>query len=383
LPDSDDAQIRTATAPRGRFPVERGALTGILHAYVAFDWGDEIRLDQAQQLVPAELHALSRRRRTPASIGYRPPPLRYPLPSPGFKLGDLDQSVVTAEATVFDFGGVSVALHVPFTRSPDELVKIAAALSDPRALIATARTAVESLFLKIAPAVDKPRFSELTEEYLVFQLTPGPPLPDPATLLAKHTDWLAALARLELEPLSSEERMVTTQAHLSYGPEDLFMAEWSAALLIDRDCEETLQVIEFANVQLLEFRYLDDLLDDRLEDAYRLIHRVARSWLPFWRLHNRALRSLGELKIDVHSIFERTGNVLKLVGDQYLARIYQLIGVRFHLGQWAQSIERSLSIVQSIYQVVSEQSATYRAEFLEILIIALIAFEIVMAIATT
>jgi hypothetical protein len=32
-----------------------------------------------------------------------------------------------------------------------------------------------------------------------------------------------------------------------------------------------------------------------------------------------------------------------------------------------------------VYQVVSDQSATYRAEFLEIVIVALIAFEIVMA----
>jgi hypothetical protein len=140
-----------------------------------------------------------------------------------------------------------------------------------------------------------------------------------------------------------------------------------------------LQVIEFANLQLLEFRQLDDLLDDRLNEAYRLIHRLARTWLPFWRLHDRPLRALGELKIDANSIFERTGSALKLVGDQYLARVYQLVASRFHLGEWGQSIERSLNIVQGVYQVVSDQSATYRAEFLEILIIALILFEIVMA----
>jgi hypothetical protein len=169
------------------------------------------------------------------------------------------------------------------------------------------------------------------------------------------------------------------QARISYSPGDLLVAEWSAAVLVDRDCEETLQVIEFANVQLLEFRFLDDLLDDRLGDAYRLIHRLARSWLPFWRLHDRTLRALGELKIDVNSIYERTGNVLKLVGDQYLARVYQIVSGRFHLHEWSQSIERSLAVVQSVYQVVSDQSATYRAEFLEILIIALILFEIVMA----
>ena len=67
------------------------------------------------------------------------------------------------------------------------------------------------------------------------------------------------------------------------------------------------------------------------------------------------------------------------MGDQYLARVYQIVSGRFHLHQWAQSIERSLAVVQSVYQAVADQSATYRAEFLEILIIALILFEIVMA----
>jgi hypothetical protein len=372
---SSDSDRRTIPPPAAA-----GAeLSGILHAYVAFDWGDEIHLDRAQRLAPAESHLLPRRRRTPSSIGYRPSPLRYQLPSLQVDLAELKQAAATAEATIFDFGGVSVAIHIPFTQSSAELVRLAASLSDPNSIVETARAAVKPLYAKILPAMDKPRFNELSEEYFVFQLTPGPGFPKLETLLAEHAGWLAALTRLESEPLSADEIKLATQGPLCYSPEDLLLAEWSAAVLFDRDCEETLQVIEFANLQLLEFRQLDDLLDDRLNEAYRLIHRLARTWLPFWRLHDRPLRALGELKIDANSIFERTGSALKLVGDQYLARVYQLVASRFHLGEWGQSIERSLNIVQGVYQVVSDQSATYRAEFLEILIIALILFEIVMA----
>ena len=39
---------------------------GLLHIFVAFDWGDEVNLELARKLVPAEVHALPRRRRTPA-----------------------------------------------------------------------------------------------------------------------------------------------------------------------------------------------------------------------------------------------------------------------------------------------------------------------------
>ena len=150
-------------------------------------------------------------------------------------------------------------------------------------------------------------------------------------------------------------------------------------LLIDRDCEETLQTIEFANLQLLEYRFIDRLLDQRLADAYRLIHPLVRSWLPFWRSHAQPLRALGELKIEANNLFERTGNVLKLVGDQYLARVYRLLAGRFHLDDWDSSIKRSLEVVEGVYQVVSDQSSTYRTELLEIVVILLIVFEIVMA----
>jgi hypothetical protein len=63
-------------------------LAGTLHILVAFDWGDEIDLERVRQLVPAEVHNLPRRRRTPSSIGYQPAPLvltlaPLPLTLPG------------------------------------------------------------------------------------------------------------------------------------------------------------------------------------------------------------------------------------------------------------------------------------------------------------
>ena len=68
---------------------------------------------------------------------------------------------------------------------------------------------------------------------------------------------------------------------------------WGAAALVDSDCDETLQAIEFANLQLLEFRHIDNRLDDRLASAARLLHPPGRSWLPFWRSHARPLRVKG------------------------------------------------------------------------------------------
>jgi hypothetical protein len=180
--------------------------------------------------------------------------------------------------------------------------------------------------------------------------------------------------------LSEEEIAEAVKLHLSYSPEDLFVADWAAAVLIDRDCDETLQTIEFVNLLLLEYRHLDERLKARLAAAYQLIQPLTRSWLPLWHTHHRPLRSIGELKVEANSMIERPVNVLKLLGDQYIARVYSLLAKRFHLEEWEQSIRRSLEVVEGVYGVISDQAAGYRTELLEIIVILLILFEIVMAL---
>src|SRR6185312_5976487 len=108
--------------------------------------------------------------------------------------------------------------------------------------------------------------SGLSEEYVVFQVRD---VRD--DWLERHAAWVAGLVRLESDPLSDAEVREATRRSLSYSPHDLVVLDWAAGFVADRDCAETLQVIEFANVQLLEFRHIDDRLDDRLEAAYRLI----------------------------------------------------------------------------------------------------------------
>lgn len=350
-----------------------------MHAAVAFDWGDEIKLEQARQLAPSQFRSLARRPRTPSSIAYRPAPLRVALPKARLSFPSLGEIEAEAEATLFDFAAVSVALHVPFRLSAGELTRLAGSLSEAEPVVQAARRASESLYHHLLPAIQRPSWSELSEEYFVFLFPPDESLPPPAELLRDSGAWLASLLRLEPEALSEEEIAESLRTRLSYSPKDLLILEWSAAVLIDRDCEETLQTIEFANVQLLEFRHTDNRLDDQLTSAYSLVHPSSRPWKPAWRTHVRPMRDLGDLKIEANSVVERTSNVLKLMGDQYLARTYRLLATKFHLEEWAQSIHRSLAVAESVYQVLSDQASRYRTELLELTVILLIAFEIVMA----
>jgi hypothetical protein len=358
-----------------------GTWSGILHLYIAFDWGEEINLEYARRLVPAEVHELPRRLRTPTSIAYRPSPLRFQARMDLPELPEIEPPQGPADVTLFDFAAVSVALHLPFLLSTDSLRRLANRLANSTPVVQAARAALQSLYHRFLPAIQNPQWKDnLSEEYFVFQMISEGGRPAPDLLRGTHASWLAGLLRLEVGPLSNEEVAEVLRLHLRYSPEDLLVPDWASALLFDRDCDETLQTIEFANLQLLEFRHLDNRLDESLAGAYRMIHPLVKSRLPLWRNYARPLRALGELKVEANSLFERTGNALKLMGDQYLARVYRLLASRFHLEDWERNIQRKLEIAEGIYRVVSDQAAIYRTELLEIIVIVLIMLEILLAL---
>ena len=315
-------------------------LLGHLHIFVAFDWGEEIDLERAAQLAPGEFVALSRRPRTPPSITYKPPPLRFRLAPTVVSLPVLgDLTAESVEATVFDFAAVSVSLLLRFRLTMSELTQFAGRLADgdcTRVVTRTAYAALEPLFQKVLPAIQKPSsIDTFSEEYYVFHFKPGAPL-TPDMFFGDLASWAAGLLRIEDQPLSAEESTEALRLSLRYGQNDLFIPDWAAAVLVDyeQECEETLQTIEFANLQLLEYRHIDDRLDSTLTQANKLIAKLERSRIPFFRSQHSALRTLGELKVEATGLFERTVNVFKLIGDQYLARVYRLLAMRFHLRDW-------------------------------------------------
>jgi hypothetical protein len=354
--------------------------SGVLHCFVAFDWGEDVNLEKARHLVPAEVHALPRKSRTPASIAYQSPPLRLNLTELTLTLPVLGTVPGQADLMLFDLGAVSIQIQMPFRLSAPDLTRLAGALSDPSLFIKAARESSEAIYSRLHSAIENPTWIDLSEEYFVFQLLPDPEQLTPAQLLAQSPGWLAGLLRLEADELSEGEIAEALRLRLSYSPQDLMVTDWTAAVVMDRDCGELLETMAFANLQLLEFRHIDNRLDARLKTAYGLIHQLARTNLPIWQRHGRQLRDLGELKVEVNAMFERASDALMLVGDPYVARVYRQVAARFHLDEWGQNIRRSISVLEGIYQVVSNQSATYRTETLEIIVVVLILIELLLAV---
>jgi hypothetical protein len=355
------------------------SLNVVVHLAFAFDIGDEIDLEQARQMLRGDLGQLPRRKRTPESIGYRPAPIRVPLEPSGIVLpGEVSCSRnPRAELTLFDFGAVSLAVQFPLVATPTSLLQLAGRLADPAMLNDDARSLLTPWIDRLRPAVLDFSMSSMSEEYIVFQLGERH-----SGWLQEHAGWIAGLVRLETEPLSPDEVREATRLALAYTPSDLVVLDWAAGFVADSDCADTLQVIEFANVQLLEFRHIDDRLDDRLEAAYRLIRRERRRRWPIalWASHGNAVRQVRELEIEATSLFERVDNALKLIGDHYLARVFDLASTRFHLRGWQQSIRRKLETAGDVYDLLVQQAGGFRMEALEITVVLLITLEIALAL---
>ena len=141
-----------------------------------------------------------------------------------------------------------------------------------------------------------------------------------------------------------------------------------------------LEILEFVNSQLLEFRYYDQLLDAELTRTYATLQ--GGRWRPtgLSRRFTRAARQVHSLFIDVNELTDRAENALKMAGDVYAARVFNMTAARLGLEQWKRNVRDKLSTVDAIYRFAVEQTSIARGEFLELTVVVLIFLEIVLLV---
>jgi hypothetical protein len=269
-----------------------------------------------------------------------------------------------------------VTYQVPLQGPLGRLVNLSEELYESDALLADARRWVERLLAVIRPAVTRAELADFVETYVIFEIAALAPSCSPLELYTSYAREVAQILRAERAVPSDQEVSDALTHRISFSAEDVTFIDWDAALIVDREAEDVRAVLEFANVELLEMRFLDQRLDDALDESYE---RLSRRPFGFWQMPGSAratLRRVGQLQVENAVLFEGVNNALKLLGDQYLARVYRLVSERFHLAEWDASILRKIQTLESIYQKLADQAANRRTEVLEWIIIVLIAVEI-------
>ncbi len=372
LPPAAERAVEGVSEAR---PVSQApTLHGTCYAVFAHDIGLGLDLDAAERALarPSHRKLFERRRKLPSYFQYEPAPLRIALDHPSVTVAGV-ASTPCANVVLFDFGAISVTFEFPLTLDLAGLQELSEQLYDNEDLLSRSSDVAAQVLRMVAPAVTKPNLSELVEDYVIYGVREIAPVTAAADLIATRSEALAQVLRAEGTPLAEQEIEDALTCRIAFGKADLAIVDWNAAIVIDEALDDARAVLEYANVELLEMRYLDDQLDAALDRAHTLLARQLRRGRIWPDPAVASLRELIGLRMDSMALFEGVNNALKLIGDQYLARLYRLAAQRLHLADWDTSILRKLDALESACDKVSTLAAHRRAELLEWIIIILIA----------
>jgi hypothetical protein len=375
-------QPKSLERPKPSLPQVKQYTGEVVYIY-AFDVAYEMIRRPVRELLgqPVAQFVVDASKRSPRHLFfYRPQMVRLP---PLERIGPHGPVRVERIIKLLPVGAISITVRVPFeVRQVEDLVVYhdlqfsnGSLHEEVRRLAEEVRRELESYFIRpVAHLAEE-------EAYTVFCIESPLSTEDGAVIRAEN--WLRANRRsvaslLTQEPdidhLSKQEADESTGRFLSYYEHDIVVIDWDAALLIDepQNFDETLYVMELANLQLAELEAYDRILDDSLERAYRdLSSRPIRG-------RTSILRELREIRIDLARFSDELSNISKFFGDWHLARIYENISARFHLGDWHRTIDGKLKTLDDLYQLLNHDQTNRWMLILEVTIVLLFVIDLVV-----
>lgn len=345
-----------------------------LRLYRIYDIGREIDIDWLERAL-AQNYFTARTsfvRVKPKSIMMEDPPLMIHMhPIRVEREGrSFEFSVV---ARVFDIGVISFCfVHDDRYADYNELENLAFLFSGQEGL---AEYYVQ--YLKTLGEIIKPHIKnfaidpEFYEDYTVYVTDRRDDSIDPVPLLTG--------VKAKISPQMRQE---VVKNSLSYTVDDLIMLSWDSALICDPESPtDIIDLIEFANVQVLELRYYDRELSRGMEKMYDDIEQADRlSQFRRSRKYHAIMAAQMEMYAEISEIIEKVNNLIKVTEDIYYARVYATALKVLRSGLWSESVTRKIDVIQENYSMLSDEVRIQHSNFLEWVIIILIALEFGLAI---
>ena len=371
--------VRQARTTGFRRLVSMPPLRGSFWALVLYDVAEQIRLDTLRSLASVEAP-----RREPVFKHPVPDYVRFERPPVVENLGPVPISSVgqfQARIKYFEYGVVSVELRQDFEGDWDDLVKLSSRLLAEPDFEKRTSEMVRGCLERARGALVDAYDSWLNEDYYIIQIHEaldhrGQPLTATA-LLAEHGRHVAQIVRGEASPLAQSQQSDALQAALSYYPCDLLVAGWVGAFVYDtpEGAAPTIQLLEYANTQLLEFRHYDEVLTRVLNEVYRMLGH--RGWfLRRWKMAGEAER-LNAMRLDVRELAERADNAIKFLSDMFYARAYRIAANRVGVPDYRYLVDEKLKIAGELYEVMVNEFHQARTFVLEAMVVAILVIELV------
>lgn len=279
----------------------------------------------------------------------------------------------TVFARIFDIGVISLCLVYEDQEADYEILEeIASLFAEQKGLEKHFLTYFDKLNSILKPYVRNFSFDpEFFEDYTVYITDHLDSSIDPAILLAGEKKDLSLQMR--------EEILKSTQ---SYTKDDMAILSWDSAFLYGPETPTDLyDLIEFANVQVLELRHYDQELSRQMTKMYDDI--LITDKLPQFRRRRQyrmIMSHLMETNADICDVIEKINNLIKVTEDVYYAHVYATMLKVLRSNQWSENVSHKIDVIQDNYSMLSDEVCIQHSYFLEWIIIGLIAIEIIMTI---
>ena len=350
-------------------------LCGSVLVMIQFDVCEEIRLDELRRILGARTVDTSFKHMAPGYVRFQRPPVEEALEPLVLESGEHLQG----EIKYFDYGVVSVVFELPFSGDWNKLVQLSSRWVWDTNFESLATRIVKEKLERAAPAIVKPYLTEwLKEDYFIFHLREIAGSPSASDLLAAQADCISQVVRGETQPLSDGERQEVLQSRISYYPSDLAVIGWNAAFVYDTPsgAETAIQLLQYANSQLLEFRHYDELLTKQLEDVYDFLESGGRGFWSRWRTA-RAASKLHTVLLDVSELTERADNAIKFLSDMFSARLYKLAASKVGVPDYKDLVQQKLQTAEELYRFMVDEFNQSRAFVLELMVVIILIIELV------
>jgi hypothetical protein len=348
-------------------------LNGSVLVLIQFDVCEELRLDRLQQTVSARtVQQPSMKHSAPAYVRYERPPVVEPLEPLVLESGER----LDGEIKYYDYGVVSVVFQLPFSGNWDSLVHLASRWVWDVDFATRVEPIVQQRLARAASSMVKPYSRWLSEDYFIFHVREATGAPTAAELTRNHGSEIAQVVRGDRTQLSPGECTEVLHSQISYYANDVTVIGWNAAFLYDTTAgaETSIQLLEYANSQLLEFRHYDELLTGILDGVYDVLgHNTGV--MARWRLA-RSAANLHRVLLDVAELTERADNAIKFLSDMFAARLYKLAAAKVGVPDYKDLVARKVKTAEDLYNYMVEQFNQSRAFFLEAVVVLILLIEL-------
>lgn len=356
---------------------------GRILVYRVYDIGEEINLEKAEQILADASTSRSKfrlKKINRQAVIVSNDPLSIILGHYAFSSQDKNFTC-DISAKLWDFGTLSITFEfiIPEGTSIDELKILSDHIQDNDDLDLYARSRAIELSHQIHSALGKIneiKEDSVNEDFILYFIEKFAQDYADATEILKQEDIAALILNEEKNTLSPQinERLYETK--LQYYKNDLAVIDWNSAFIIEPSGSLDIpDVIEFALNQLLEVRYYDDLLDQKLRDIYSAVELKKISVFSS-RYTDLALEA-GQHYIEIAEIVESVENSLKVIGDLYHSTVFRMASKKFRFTDWQTSIDNKLNNLAEICKLLLDNVNHRRSHFLEIIIITLISIEMI------